>query len=260
MGTPLKNPPVYFTVAQVRFNAILKLADYLPSIQEILRKAGYPAFSTHSSIVIQITVQDGQTAPQPTPREQFLFANTEQTHCFILSPDSLTFQSTDYGTYEQFSTAFLKGLALVHEEVSLDFTERVGLRYLDFVFPKPGDDLNNYLTPEVRGLSTHLGGASIHSYSEAFNRLDEVLLRARVVIQEGRLGFPPDLIPQGMAPQQRFTHANGLHAILDTDGFVEGRLLFSLDTVQQKLANIHNVIGTAFRATVTDHALAAWNE
>lgn len=30
MGEPLKNPPVYFTVAQVRFNMLLKLADYLP--------------------------------------------------------------------------------------------------------------------------------------------------------------------------------------------------------------------------------------
>ena len=33
MGTPLKNPPVYFTVAQVRFNPILKLAEFLPAIQ-----------------------------------------------------------------------------------------------------------------------------------------------------------------------------------------------------------------------------------
>jgi uncharacterized protein (TIGR04255 family) len=260
MGTPLKNPPVYFTVAQVRFNAILKLTDYLPSIQDALRKAGYPAFSTHNSIVIQLTAPDGQPAPKPMPREQFLFANTQQTHCFILGADSLTLQSTDYGTYEQFSTAFLKGLELVHTQVALDFTERIGLRYLDFVLPKPADDLNNYLAPEVRGLGTHLGGNPIHSYTEAFNRLNDVQLRARVVIQEGSLAFPPDLTPQGMEPQQRFAQASGLHAILDTDGFVQGRLMFSLDTVQQKLACIHNVIGTAFRATVTDHALAVWNE
>ena len=128
MGTPLKNPPVYFTVAQVHFNTLLKLADYLPSIQECLRKAGYPAFSAHRSIAIQLNMQDGQTVPQPVPHEQFLFANAQETHRFVLAADALTFQSTNYETYEQFSSAFLQGLELVHGVVTLDFTERVGLR------------------------------------------------------------------------------------------------------------------------------------
>lgn len=261
MGMPLKNPPVYFTVTQVRFNTLLKLVDYLPSIQEGLRKAGFPAFSTHSSVAIQVVVQqDGQPAPQAVSREQFLFANAEQTHSFVLSNDALTFQSTDYGTYEKFSETFLKGLALVHEVVALDFTERVGLRYLDHIYPRVGDDLGKYLAPQVRGLSAHLGGTSIHSYAESFNRLGEVQLRVRVVIREGGLAFPPDLFPQGMVLQDRFVQATGLHAVLDTDGFVEGRLLFSLDAVSQQLAVIHDVIGTAFRATVTDHARVVWNE
>jgi uncharacterized protein (TIGR04255 family) len=129
MGAPLNNPPVYFTVAQVRFNPLLKLPDFLPSIQEALRKFGFPAFTVHSTIALQFAVQDGQTVPQPIPHEQYLFANVEQTHCFVLSSDSLTFQSTDYGTYESFSDVFLEGLALIHKEVALAFTDRVGLRY-----------------------------------------------------------------------------------------------------------------------------------
>ena len=28
MGKPLKKPPVYFTLAQVRFNTILKIRDF----------------------------------------------------------------------------------------------------------------------------------------------------------------------------------------------------------------------------------------
>lgn len=260
MGAPLKNPPVYFTVAQVRFNTLLKLVDYLPSIQEGLRKAGFPAFSTHSSVAIQIAIQDGQPVPQPVAREQYIFANAAQTHSFVLSTDSLTFQSTNYGTYELFSSAFIKGVGLVHDVVTLDFTDRVGLRYLDHVFPRAGDDLSLYLAPEVRGLSAHLGGTPIHSYAEAFNHLGEVQLRARVVIQGGGLAFPPDLLPQGMAVQPRFAQAEGVHAILDTDGFIEGRQLFAIDTVDQQLQAIHRVIGSAFGATVTKHAIAVWSE
>ncbi len=260
MGPPLTKPPVYFTVAQVRFNPLLKLPDFLPSIQEGLRKVGFPAFTVHTTVALQLAVRDGQTVPQPVPHEQYLFANLEQTHCFVLSSDSLTFQSTNYGTYESFSEAFLDGLALVHRVVALDFTDRVGLRYLDHVFPKAGDNLPQYLAPEVQGLSAHLGGQPVHSYSEALNAVGDVILRARVVIQNGGLGFPPDLLPQGMAVQQRFLQAQGMHAILDTDGSVERRTPFSLDGVSQHLHAIHAVISAAFRATVTERARAVWGE
>jgi len=260
MGKPLKNPPVYFTVVQVRFNTLLKLLEYLPSIQDRLRRAGFPAFATHSSIALQFTVQDGQTVPQPVPQEQYLFANLEQTHSFVLGAEALTFQSTHYGTYESFSRSFLKGLGIVHELVTLDFTERVGLRYLDHVFPKAGDELSRYLVPEVQGLGARLGGQSEHAFVEMLNKVGEVGLRTRVITQEGGLAFPPDLLPQGMRPQPRFAQASGRHAILDTDGFIERRQVFSLDEVEQHLDTIHNVIGAAFRATVTPYALGVWDD
>jgi uncharacterized protein (TIGR04255 family) len=260
MGKPLKTPPVYFTVAQVRFNALLKFADYLPSIQEGLRKDGFPAFTTHSSIALQINVQDGQPVPQPVSHEQYLFANVAQTHCFVLGPESLTFQSTDYGTFEQFSANFLKGLELVHNQVRLDFTERVGLRYLDHVLPKAGEDLAKYLAPEALGMSARLGGEPQHSYTETLSGFGDVRLRARALIQGGGLGFPPDLVPQGMSVQPRFLQVQGTHAVLDTDGFVEGRNLFSLEEVSQHLKSIHEVIGAAFWATVTEHARKVWDE
>lgn len=260
MGKALKNPPVYFTIAQVRFNTLLKLSEYLPSIQDRMRRAGYPAFTSHSSIALQFTMQDGRTVPQPVPQEQYLFANIEQTHSFVLGAEALAFQSTHYGTYEAFSKSFLEGLSIVHELVSLDFTERVGLRYLDHVFPKAGDELSRYLAPEVQGLGARLGGQPEHAFVEMLNKVDDVSLRARVITQTGGLAFPPDLLPQGMQPQARFAQASGRHAILDTDGFAEGRQVFSLDQVAQHLDAIHNVIGAAFRATVTPYALGVWDE
>jgi len=83
MGAPLKNPPVYFTVAQVRFNALLKLAEYLPSIQEAMRRAGFPDFVSHKSIALQIVMQDGQAVPTPLPQERFLFGTTDRTRNFL---------------------------------------------------------------------------------------------------------------------------------------------------------------------------------
>ena len=259
MGKPLKTPPVYFTVVQVRFNPLLKLADYLPSIQESMRQSGYPAFTHRQSMGLRFAINDGQSVPQPVQHEQYLFTNVAQTHSFVLNTDSLTFQSTNYGTYELFSEQFLKGLELVHEAIRLDFTDRVGLRYLDHVMPKPGEELVEYV-PEVVGLSNKLGGNAMHTYCETLRFIGQIGQRTRVLIQDGPLTFPPDLVPEGMVVESRFLQSRGLHALIDTDGFQEGRQLFSLETVGLQLDAIHVAISDAFKLTVTEHAIQTWNE
>jgi uncharacterized protein (TIGR04255 family) len=260
MGTPLKNPPVYFTVVQVRFNALLKLADYLPAIQEAMRKGGYPDFAHQSSVGIQISIQDGQPRPSPIQQDRYKFGDVQRTHAFWLDADSLTLQSTDYGHFDKFADTFLKGLSIVHDIVTLDYTERIGLRYLDRVTPRAGDDVSQYLAPEVLGLSGRLPGQALHAYSESVNQVQDVVLRSRVVIQGGGLSFPPDLAPEDMVVTPRFTQYVGPHAILDNDGVVQLREVFSLDIVARRLKDIHDVIGKAFKAAATPHAFAVWDQ
>lgn len=260
MGTPLKNPPVYFTVAQVRFNTLLKLNDFLPNIQENLRKAGFPDFSAHKSIILQLAAQDGQMAPIPGVQERFSFGNVDKTHSFLLDADKLTLQSTNYGQFETFSEKFLKGLSVLNDVVQLDFTERVGLRYLDRVMPRDDETLEQYLAPEVFGMKYGPGGNPLHSYSETLTEIDNIKLLSRVVIQSGGLSFPPDLMPGDMVVAKRFKEYEGRHALLDNDGFVESREVFSAESVGAHLDAIHKVIGTAFRATATQFAIDVWNQ
>jgi uncharacterized protein (TIGR04255 family) len=262
MAKPLKNPPVYFTGVEARFNALLKLGDYLPSIQESMRKAGFSDFATRKTVAIQIAAQEGQQTPAPTTTmvEQFVFGNLEKTHRFILGSASLVLVSTRYGHFEDFSDKFLRALTLVHEVVKLDFTERVGLRYLDHISPMRGDSLNQYLVPEVFGLRARLGGEPVYVLTETVNRIGNVQVRSRAVVQNGPLAFPPDLQPEGMAVDNRFLERSGLHAILDTDGSVEGRLIFSIDVVSEQLHAIHGVLSDTFAAVATDYARKVWNE
>lgn len=259
MGKPLKNPPVYFTVVQVRFNAVLNLREkYLPLIQDGLRKMGYPVYLQKQAFALNL--EAGQGAPQMVPVEQHFFSNLAQTHVFVLGNDALTFQSTDYGNFETFSEAFLKGLALVHDVVELAFTQRIGLRYLDFVLPKEGEPLEKYLHAGVFGLSSELGGVSVHAYTESLSRHGQVSLRSRIVLQEGGVAFPPDINPDEMKLQPRFLEGKGRHAILDSDGFVEERQDYSLDNVKSQLVGIHEVIGGAFKKATTEHAHKVWEE
>jgi len=260
MGNPLKNPPVYVTLAQVRFNPILKLAEFLPSIQESFRRQNFVSFETHQNISIQVTIQDSKAIPQTVPLVKYLFGNAERTHKFILDNQSLTIQSTNYVQFENFSSCFLNGLEIIDKAVQLAYTERTGLRYLDRVMPQKDETIEKYLADKVQGLTSNLGGKPVYSFTEAMNEVDNIKLISRVAIQDGPLAFPPDLQPLDLVVEDRFVTYTGKSAVLDNDGYIENREKYSKQKVYENLNAIHKVISTAFKATATPYALKIWNE
>lgn len=263
MGTKLKNAPVYFTLAQVRFNPILSLETYVSGLQESLRKEGFPDFKKNVVATFNLTaVGAGEAgAPQlsqPQSEAQYLFTSMDSTSGFVLGQNHISFQAAEYDVFETFSGSLLKGLELLHKAVGLSYAERIGVRYLDAIFPRAGEQLEQYLLPEVMGLSGKSPGAMVYSFSETRAQTKTGFLVARVVIQDGGIGFPPDLNPLGIHVAERFQKLQGRHAILDTDAFSEGREPFDLAKVAQRLEELHDELGTLFRNIVTSHALDVW--
>ncbi len=265
MGQKMKNAPVYFTIAQVRYNPILSLDSYVPGIQENFRKVGYPDFQKGALMTLNLTPVVSGAAPQgqaPTVVrvDRYIFSNMERTQAFILEQNALSFQVTKYDTFEAFSGELLKGLDILHKAVALNYSERVGVRYLDAVVPRPGESLSQYLVPEVLGVASRLNDVDVqHSFSETAVRIPPIgNVTARTILQDGRPSFPPDLQPIGLKTDDRFEQFTGHHGIIDTDGSFEGREAFDLETLKRRLSAIHDEISKAFRASVTDHALAVW--
>ncbi len=265
MGNKMANAPVYFTIAQVRHNPVLSLDSYVPGIQESLRRVGYPDFKRGMAVAFNLAPLVGgdkqQEQPQPLRFERFMFSNMESTRGFILEQNALSLQSTEYDTFESFSGELLKGLEIVHQAISLGFSERVGIRYLDAVVPVGGEkEFPKYLIPEVLGLASRLGEDVIvsHSFSETHIRTAVGNVLSRTIIQNGPLGFPPDLQPLGLKVAERFTKVSGVHAIIDTDGSYETRETFDLDALKRKLQALHDEIIKVFQATVTEHAFKVW--
>jgi uncharacterized protein (TIGR04255 family) len=264
MGTKLKAAPVYFTLAQVRFNPILSLESYAPQIQERLRKEGFPdaqkGFLATFNLNINVTPSSEGSPPQPPMAQttRFLFGNMERTSGFILDQGALSFQTTEYYVFETFLADFVKGLQAVNEAVSLSYTDRIGLRYLDAVFPKSGESVRDYLSGSILGLTEKIDDTIVHSFSETLVKRENVNVRSRVIIQDGEVGFPPDLQPLTLSLAERFRPLRGRHAIIDTDGWSESRDAFSVDHIREQLGLIHSGIEKTFQASVTESALQAW--
>jgi uncharacterized protein (TIGR04255 family) len=153
----------------------------------------------------------------------------------------------------------MKGLELMDQMVGgLSFVERVGLRYLDAVIPREGEVLSQYLIPEALGLYGRLKGRTKHTFSETMAESAEGSVISRAVVQEGPVGFPPDLLLNELKIAQSFSNFSGMHAILDTDAFLAERMPFNLEEVKKRLGVLHDRINEAFRALVTQHALEVW--
>lgn len=261
MSAPLKQPPVYFNVAQVRFNEVLKMGDLVPSIQEAMRAEGYPDFIRMQTIEFQLSSGSGKDAA-PVTAERFMFGTLDKEHAFLLDTKALTFQSTNYGHYESFSERFIGGLKIVQDAVKISFIDRVGLRYLDHVVPKEGDALEQYLVPAITQAAMRGEGVPLHAYIETARQCaDDVQLVSRILFRRSGLTFPPDLQPGPMAVQERFKNLpEAFNALVDTDGSVSRRGAFSIESVRGNLNAIHRVIGRAFGDMVTTHALKVWDE
>lgn len=262
MPKKMTHAPVYFTIMQARFNPILALDSYAPQIQERLRKHGFPDVEKGVLATLNLNLSapaEGSTPQVPVSQAtRYTFSNMNRTAGFILDQGALTFQATEYDVFKSFSDEFLKGLQAVHDAVELSFTDRIGFRYLDAIFPKVGETIGDYLQSCVLGLAGQFNDDVIHSFTETNIRAGSINVLARVVIQEGQVGFPPDLAPNILNIAERFRAMKGKHAILDTDGSLNQREPFNLHRIGTHLQSIHDEIGKVFRATVTPTAIKSW--
>ncbi|MBD1850912.1 TIGR04255 family protein [Leptolyngbya sp. FACHB-711] len=251
--------PVFYTLAQVQFNPIAQMSDYVAKLQEHLRRSGFPDFRAENQFELTIRrLDEAEPDVKPTQHMRWSFTNTQRTEGYLLLSNALVFHTTTYDTFADFLKKALSGLELVHEIVELAYVERIGLRYLNAVTPIGNDTLQQYLNPSLLGFSANLEGRLSHSFTETVTVIEDGNLVARAVITDGALALSPDLFPLQLELQARFAEINGRNAVLDTDYFVAKRNSFNLIEVEEQLQKAHGIITNAFRVAVTDYAREKW--
>ncbi|TAN13651.1 MAG: TIGR04255 family protein [Burkholderiaceae bacterium] len=261
----MSNAPVYYALAQAHFNPVAAMAKYVDQIQDRLRRDGYPLFEPQQFMQL-VVPGPGQAQPREPQIQQavsWLMTRSDRSAGFILGPSTITYHTTRYQTHNEFIAELLRGLAAVHEAVSLDHVSRLGLRYLDAVLPRAGETTEQYLVGGLHGID--FDAVRQHAMTESVFTTDtrplarNGTLVVRVYRAVAPLGFPPDMLPTGLAvaPQFEIKEARE-HAIIDTDHYVQGRMPVELDELNEQLISLHATIKSVFRATTTDHARGVW--
>lgn len=267
MGQKMSNAPVYFALVQAHFNPVAAMAKYVSEIQDRLRREGYPLFNEHkvTQLTIPRTNRGGEPVqPQIQQQTSWLLNRTDRKAGFVLGLSSITFQTTHYDTHEEFISGLLLGLKAVHDVVKLDHISRLGLRYLDAVVPQDGERVEDYLIPGMHGLAFEAERRQAMSESVFETRVEPLVPKGTLVVRvyrrtNGRLGFPPNIDPQGLVLNKKFDMERPYsHGVIDTDHFCEGSMPLQFDEIEAQLLSLHTQVSTAFKATATDYARKTW--
>ena len=255
MGTKLSLAPVFYALAQVKFNPVVQMGEFVPRLQEALRRLNYLDFSFSEQPIISIILGgDGSPQVETAKGQQWHFFNSAKTSGFALSLDSLCFHTTEYTTFQEFLGLTITGLRALHEIVGLGYVDRVGLRYLDAI-----PHYDRHLKASLQGLSDESMGTLKSHFGVTTLKREGGTLMVRVFISPaGGVPFPPDLQPLIMQLQERFRGITGGCAVLDTDFSISGRVDFSLDIASELLCACNAQVGPAFKMCVTAQALEDW--
>jgi uncharacterized protein (TIGR04255 family) len=260
VGKRMAKPPIFYTVAQIVFNPVLDMGDYVPKFHARIRK-DFPEFRHEELRKIQLNVADPAStevmSSSAVPR--WSFSNLRQTSGYVLRTDSIAFHTTAYETSAEFSAATARGISLVNDVIGLSYVDRVGFRTLDAIVPEGDQPLGSYLRSEVLGFREFLKGESTHNVTENVTTLSSGQLVSRLVTRSGPVGIPIDLFPISLKFKAQLEGPLGLHAVLDLDHSQQNRFEFDLDEIEQRVRLGKTALTEVFRSTVTPRALASWD-
>lgn len=248
----LARNPLTAVLAQVVISPVLKMESFLPSIQDDLRKNGFPGYRREDSQEIQI----GPT-PAVKVATRWLFIDKDNCNAVILTPGAVVLQTSRYEKFEKFTELAKTALGIIGKHAEISLSQRLGLRYVNLIRPEKDKELNHYLQPGLMGLEDHkLTKKKLASRFEFLGETEMGRLLIRLFYSDKGRSLPPDLddlrlIHEKSKPGERT-------AILDIDHFSIKQRDYSPESLVSDFWNLHEYTDRAFRESVTPAALEDW--
>ena len=263
---PLSQQPLALVLGQVQFSPIRQIDRYIPEIQEAFRQDGFPV--ERAGKVQRITFGPGAGVPlQVIEQDRWEYRTKDETWSVLVTQDGVVLQTTGYERFEGFADRFRQAVRTVlatTEHERLGVVHRMGLRYVDIVQPRKGEDFRAYLRNGFHGAADEVFQAGTHRlHVESTGRTqvgDGVTgtMIVRVVQNDQGLSLPPDLI--GGAPKHTArSKAGELITLIDMDHYIEGTFDPDTDWVLARAYEMHDhLVETFHEHVVTETAIEAW--
>ena len=248
-GLKLQANPITYALGQIVIAPVLQIENYIPDLQEVLRKTGYPFFEKQ----VAQSVTFGQDGPKVAESKKDVFLSTDRSRAVSVTPSQLILEVNNYTSVEEFVGYLVDFAEAVREIVQPELFQRTGFRRLNLIEETGSLDALDFLHPGARGLPD--AGTGNHGYEFRTVLQDGVHRVIRTVHPAPQNGIPQDLAGVPLEVKGPLT---GSSVMLDIDHFIPGSLEFRKDVLVEQFQILHNASDEAFRASVTEQAIAYW--
>ncbi len=250
----LSHAPVVYALCEIRFSAVLKMAEYLPAIQEALR-AKYPRFRHESMNTIEFALPTAGLTQRSESR--WILNDADERNGYLIRQAAIVCHTTGYTDFGEFLERTLDGIQEVAKAASIAIVERVGLRYIDFIAPESGEDASTYLHAGLAGMSLQPLGFQ----QEAMQLLSSARTDAGRFVLKVFGGIHTQVVPGDLHPVTLKTRApqpDRQTILLDSDHFTEDGFSYELKRLESVIRQLHAPISQVFHAAITEHARNKW--
>lgn len=256
------NAPLAYVLAEVRTELLADIKTYQPQLAGKFRDE-YPIQRTmHAARLVATGTQLLSETAQDVAWE---FATPDNQIAVIVRQHGLVLHATTYKDSPDFLGRLQRAVKVIAEVVPSVYINRLGLRYVDFVLPRKGEEPEAYvdrrLNPDL-GLFKKAGSPIVTSL--AIYPVERGQLTLRYVRGQGKPVLPPDLGQPSLDPsplmKPGLVEDTMPTAILDTDRILACSPVERIDAdrVRQYFDLMRNDIAEAFKAAITDHARNVW--
>jgi uncharacterized protein (TIGR04255 family) len=253
----LSKSPLVLVLCQVRFTPILAMADYVPRIQDHLRKRGYPHVRSAPGQDVVFSPTGLQVAQQP----RWILQDKPRVRSIILAQSFVAFETTAYGVFDDFIEDLALAVNTVAEAVQQLNVQRVGLRYVDLVRSPDGETWHEYIRSELHGVQSPVFRSSTQlQLHQSMAQTDHGTMVVRIFQNRDGQLLPPDLAETASTPMVTPPLTAGeLLTLLDLDHYNDVGRDYESGAVEQQAWQLHDDLDRVFReAVVTPAALEAW--
>lgn len=256
-----KNAPLAYVLAEVRTELISNLKDYHPKIGGRLRNE-YPIQRTMHAA--KLVASENQILIEPGQDSAWEFATPDNRTGVILRSNGVVLHATAYIDSKDFLGRLQKVIDLVAEEIPSVYVNRLGLRYIDFIFPNKNQLPEIYVDPRLNpdlGLANTADNATATT-SIAIYPMENGTLSLRYMRGSGKPELPPDLKNLSLEKSHLMNQSpdSSVTAILDTDRIYTRTPVERLNPVwvREKFDLMHKDVSEAFKKAITAYARKEW--
>ncbi|HQH88713.1 MAG TPA: TIGR04255 family protein [Rectinema sp.] len=266
---PLSKQPLTLVLIQLRFSSLLNISDYIPAIQDQLRKNGFPLVY-HKNIA---KLEASPSGLEQVAVSQWKFETPERHTSVILDQDQILLQTTTYESFEKFIELYfsiLKPVLDITEHGTHGIAGRLGLRYVDQVTRQShDDDIDSYLRPSMQGMSSPYFKNKKKRYTHIEVADTELrngqkgMLSIRILRNAEQLDLPSDLYSE--APVRlRIIDVNDDFALIDMDHgcenpFPSNCIGIPIDQLEDIYFALHDTIDEVFfQSVITEEGVKKW--